>query len=125
MMTVLVIDDHFHTHRLLQPHLTRLGIGMLDAYDGETGLATARAEKPDLILLDITMPRLDGLSVLRELKAGEDTRAIPIVMLTAQSDPYEVTDALTAGAAGYVAKPFHPVEVAERIQKLLESGQDG
>src|SRR5437762_13751646 len=102
MKRVLVIDDHQHTHRLLEAPLSREGVQVLSAADGVQGLALAAAEKPDLIVLDVTMPGKGGFDVLRELKASDETRAIPVIMLTAQDEPEEIDTAMREGAAQYV-----------------------
>src|SRR5262249_32763275 len=120
MKTVLIADDHYHTHRLVATRLRALGLRVVSATDGDEVLTIARAENPDLILLDVTMPKRDGLSALRELKANEKTRAIPVVMLTAQGDDAEVAEAMQAGALRYLHKPFDPTELGRVVQELLQ-----
>jgi DNA-binding response OmpR family regulator len=119
MKKVLVIDDHFHTHRLIQGPLGGQGWQVQSATDGEQGLSAAQAEKPDVIVLDVTMPRMDGLEVLRELKASDDTRAIPVVMLTARGEDADVAQAVREGADHYMQKPFHPAELCALLKRIL------
>jgi CheY-like chemotaxis protein len=119
MKKVLVVDDHPHTHRLVEIACGKLGAQWISASDGVAGLAAARAEKPDLILLDVTMPEKNGWEVLRELKSDAEMRAIPVVMLTAQDNEDEIAQALEGGARQYVRKPFHPLEIAGVLEKLL------
>jgi two-component system alkaline phosphatase synthesis response regulator PhoP len=119
MPRVLIVDDHQHTHRLLQAHLARFGMEVLSATDGEQGLAMAIAERPDLIILDVTMPRMGGREVLRTLKSDAELRAIPVVMLTALTEDDEVADAMQEGADYYLPKPFHPLEVSNLVRQVL------
>jgi DNA-binding response OmpR family regulator len=103
----------------MQVACARLNVEWLSQMDGAGGLAAARTEKPDLIILDVAMPEKNGWEVLRELKVGAETSAIPVLMLTAQGDEEEVAQALRAGAEFFIHKPFHPLEIANLLQRIL------
>jgi two-component system alkaline phosphatase synthesis response regulator PhoP len=119
MHRVLVIDDHHQTHRLIRMALTRLEVEVLQALDGVSGVALARVERPHLILLDRTMPEKGGIEVLEELKASDETRDIPVVMLTAQDADEEIAEVMRRGADHFVAKPFSPDALRQLVQRLL------
>jgi DNA-binding response OmpR family regulator len=118
MKKVLIVDDHAHTHRLIEVPLKSLGFQVLHADDGEEGVALAQRDRPDVIILDVTMPKLSGMDVLRTLKADEALRPVPVVMLTAQGDDEEVSAAMDAGAAHYLRKPFRPIDVTNLVRQL-------
>ncbi|MBI2858339.1 MAG: response regulator [Chloroflexi bacterium] len=92
---------------------------ILEAHDGGEALQIARREKPDLVLLDIMMPVLDGYSVCRQLKADPDTRGITIVMLSALAQEFNRRAALEAGADGYMVKPFSPTDLINKVEETL------
>ena len=92
---------------------------MLEAADGPSGLATARAETPDVILLDVMMPGLDGWRVAEELLDDESTQGIPIVFLTARAELRDRARGIDLGGVDYVTKPFNPVELAPLVRSLL------
>ena len=96
-----------------------MAIEIATAADGEEGLAKARAEKPDLILLDIMMPKLDGISVLKELKRDESLGFIPVILLTAKADRADVVAGLDAGADDYLTKPFDQAALVARVRAML------
>jgi two-component system alkaline phosphatase synthesis response regulator PhoP/two-component system response regulator VicR len=117
---ILVVDDEKHMVRLLQLNLEREGYEVVTAYDGADGLETARALKPDLVLLDITMPRMDGFEVLNALKSREDTEKTPVVILTARSKDADVFHGYESGADAYLTKPLHPSELTAVIRRMLD-----
>ena len=121
---VLVIDDEHAIRMLCRVNLSASGIEVLEAEDGETGLELARRERPDLVLLDVMMPGLDGWSVARELAANDDTRDIPVVFLTARAEPADLRRGEQLGGAGYVVKPFDPVGIGTLVESLLERRED-
>ena len=117
--TVLVVDDEEDVVRPLAFRLGVEGFNVLLEPDGELGYRTALAEKPDLILLDIMMPGIDGLELCRVLKQNVETRRIPIVMLTARTLMGDVERAFAVHADDYVAKPFDWPELLGKIRRAL------
>jgi putative two-component system response regulator len=116
---VLVVDDVAANRELLQGHLDDLGYEVREARDGVEALEAVAAEEPDLILLDIDMPRLDGIAVCEQLKAHPIRRLIPIVILTASNDRGTKLRGIAAGADDYLSKPFDPKELLIRTKVLL------
>ena len=116
---VLVVDDVPANRELLQGHLDDLGYKVREARDGVEALEAVEAEEPDLIMLDIDMPRLDGIAVCERLKAHPTRRLIPIVILTASNDRNTRLRGIAAGADDYLSKPFDPKELLIRTKVLL------
>ena len=116
---ILVVDDVTANRELLQGHLDDLGYEVREARDGIEALDAVTAEEPDLILLDIDMPRLDGIAVCEQLKAHPTRRMIPIVILTASNDRGTKLRGIAAGADDYLSKPFDPKELLIRTKVLL------
>ena len=115
--TILIIDDEEPIRVLLKLTLQSAGYdSVLEASNGEDGLALAMRYKPDLILLDLMLPGMDGLSVCRRLKSSPDTRMIPIIMLTAKSDESDIVVGLEMGANDYITKPFSRKVLTARIR---------
>ena len=114
--TVLIIEDDPHTTELVRLYLSHDGHEVLSACTGLEGLAKARAADPDLVVLDLMLPGLDGLEICRELRAESD---VPIVMLTARVEEEDMLAGLGFGADDYVTKPFRPRELAARVQAVL------
>jgi DNA-binding response OmpR family regulator len=119
--TVLVVDDDPLLVRLVQLNLELEGYRVLTAGDGEEGLQRARQEHPDLIVLDVMMPKLDGLGVTRALKGDDATRSIPIILLSAKTAASDVKQGLDAGADDYITKPFDTQALFDRVAALLSS----
>jgi DNA-binding response OmpR family regulator len=117
--TVLIVEDEADVADLLRYNLTKAGFGVLIASDGLKGLEIARKNRPDLILLDLRLPEMDGYAVCKALKSNSDTEALPIVILTARAEPSERVHGLELGADDYVTKPFSPRELVLRVQALL------
>jgi DNA-binding response OmpR family regulator len=118
--TVLVIDDEAPIRLLCRVNLEAEGIRVLEAADGPAGLDAARSNVPDVILLDVMMPGLDGWHVAEELLDDERTRRIPIVFLTARAELRDRARGLDAGGVDYVTKPFNPIELASLVRDVLE-----
>jgi DNA-binding response OmpR family regulator len=116
---VLVADDDPDILALVRFRLERDGYEVLSAPDGETALDLALARPPDLALLDVMMPRLDGYEVTRRLRAHGPTTTIPIILLTARVQEHDVARGFEAGADDYVTKPFSPQALGERVQAAL------
>ncbi len=116
---VLVADDDADILALVRFRLERAGCTVLAASDGQTALELALDAEPDLVVLDVTMPRLDGYEVTRRLREHEATRRIPIILLTARVQEADVQQGVDAGADEYVTKPFSPLELGARVQAAL------
>jgi len=120
MTTILVVEDEIHIQRLIRMLLQQNGYEVVVADSGETALAELNSGlRPSLILLDIMMPGIDGLKVLGVIKAHSELRAIPVVLLTALAQENVVLQGVKLGAKDYIRKPFHPQELVERVEKLL------
>jgi DNA-binding response OmpR family regulator len=120
--TVLVVDDDPVIVNLLQVNFEIEGYDVLTATGGEAGLAQAHAGHPDVIVLDVMMPGIDGLEVARRLRAEADTRAVPIILLSAKAQASDIQAGL-AVADEYVTKPFEPLELLERVKSVLENAK--
>ncbi len=118
-LRVLVIDDEAPIRLLCRVNLEAEGIHVLEAADGNTGLDLARAEQPDVVLLDVMMPGLDGWRVAEELLEDDRTRGIPIIFLTARAEFRDRARGLDIGGVDYVTKPFNPLELAPLVCDLL------
>ena len=119
MTKVLVIDDEAPIRLLCRVNLEAEDIEVVEASDGPSGLEQARKERPDVILLDVMMPGLDGWRVAEELLDEDGTRRIPIVFLTARAEFRDRARGLDIGGIDYVTKPFNPVELAPLVRDLL------
>jgi len=117
---VLVIDDEPPIRLLCRVNLEAEGMEVLEAPDGLAGVEVARKETPDVILLDVMMPGLDGWRVAEELLDDERTRSIPIIFLTARAELRDRARGLDLGGIDYVTKPFNPVDLAPLVRDLLE-----
>jgi two-component system phosphate regulon response regulator PhoB len=117
--TILVIDDEKDLIELVRYNLEREGFEVRGALDGETGLAKAMQELPDVVLVDLMLPGIDGLEVCRLLRAESRTAGIPLIMLTAKAAESDRVVGLELGADDYVTKPFSPRELTARVRALL------
>ncbi len=113
---ILVIDDEVQIVRVLRGYLEKAGFTVLTAYDGEEALRTARQESPDLVVLDLMLPGMDGLDVCRMLRKESN---VPIIMLTARVEETDRIIGLEVGADDYVTKPFSPREIVARVRAVL------
>ena len=116
MKTILVVDDEPKIVQLVRDYLERAGFAVLSAQDGKTALSLARTEKPDLLILDLGLPGLDGLDVTRELRKSSNA---PIIMLTARSEETDKLVGLELGADDYITKPFSPKELVARVRVVF------
>jgi len=123
--SVLVIDDEAPIRLLCRVNLEAEGMRVLEAADGPSGLEKARSKRPDVILLDVMMPGLDGWRVAEELLDDPETREIPIVFLTARAEFRDRARGLDIGGIDYVTKPFNPVELAPLVRGLLDRLEAG
>jgi DNA-binding response OmpR family regulator len=122
---VLVIDDEAPIRLLCRVSLEAAKMEVLDAENGPAGLEAARRERPDVILLDVMMPGMDGWQVLEELLVDERTQEVPIVFLTARAELRDQARGLELGGVDYITKPFNPVELAPLVEELLERVERG
>jgi len=125
MTRVLVIDDEAPIRLLCRVNLEAEGMEVLEASDGPTGLEKARNEEPDVILLDVMMPGLDGWQVAEELLDSDSTSSIPIVFLTARAEVRDRARGLDLGGIDYVTKPFNPIELAPLVLDLIDGVDRG
>jgi len=116
MKTILVVDDEPKIVQLVRDYLERAGFAVLSAQDGKNALSLARTEKPDLLILDLGLPGLDGLDVTRELRKSSNA---PIIMLTARSEETDKLVGLELGADDYITKPFSPKELVARVRVVF------
>ncbi len=121
--TVLVVDDEKDLLDLVRYHLEKSGLTCLEARDGETALQVAKDRLPDLIVLDLMLPGLDGLEVCRKLRKEPKTANVAIIMLTAKAEEVDRIVGLEMGADDYMVKPFSPRELVARIKAVLRRGQ--
>jgi DNA-binding response OmpR family regulator len=120
MKTILVVDDESKITRLARDYLEHAGFAVLTAHDGQTALAVARSAKPDLVVLDLGLPRLDGLDVTRTLRKDSP---VPIIMLTARGEESDKLVGLELGADDYITKPFSPKELVARVRAVLRRSE--
>jgi len=118
---ILVADDDPLSIKLLNFRLRSVGHEVISAVDGGEALEIATREKPDLVLLDIMMPVINGFQVLRKLKSQEETKNIPVIMLTSKVQEKDVVFGLEAGAEDYITKPFSFAELNARVNRVLTS----
>jgi two-component system OmpR family response regulator len=116
---ILIVDDDPHIRQVLSYALGKAGMQIVEAGDGESALAAVAAERPDLVVLDINMPRMNGLDVCRKLRAGDD---VPILFLSSRDDEIDRVLGLELGGDDYVVKPFSPREVVARVGAILKRG---
>jgi two-component system, OmpR family, alkaline phosphatase synthesis response regulator PhoP len=116
---ILVIDDEPKIVEICQDYLVKAGFEVIHAYDGHTGLSLARRSQPDLVVLDLMMPEMDGLDVCRELRRDNN---VPIIMLTARVEETDKILGLELGADDYMTKPFSPRELVARVRTVLRRG---
>ena len=122
---ILLIEDDELNRKLVKEILRVGNYRALEAKDAETGIQMARQHKPDLILMDIHLPKMDGLSATRLIKSDEDLKQIPIVALTALAMPEDLNKALKAGCDDYVSKPFRMQDLLKTIGQLIDSTDRG
>ena len=116
---ILIVDDEADIRELVRLNLAREGYEILDCESGEQALSLSRSKDPDLIVLDLMLPGIDGMQVCQRLKADPKTARIPVVMLTAKGEEADVVAGLEVGADDYVAKPFSGKVLAARVRRLL------
>jgi CheY-like chemotaxis protein len=122
---VLIVDDETSIRLICRLNLRSAGFDTLEASDGASAIALALAELPDLILLDIMLPGMDGWQVAEELAANDETREIPILFLSARSESGDQRRGHATGGVGYITKPFDPLEMTNTVRDVLERVRRG
>ena len=117
--TILYVEDNEFNLKIVRQLLSRTSYRLIEAMDGESGVATAQSELPDLILMDVQLPKLSGLDATRQLRADAKTAAIPIVVITSFALSGDAEKAKAAGASAYLAKPYSPRELLQMIRNLV------
>ena len=123
-LKVLVCDDERHIVRLIQVNLERQGYEVVTAFDGKEGLEKIRAEKPNLVVLDVMMPYMDGFEVLKTLRKEPETENLPVIMLTAKAQDKDVFEGYHYGADMYLTKPFNPMELVTFVKRISDGMKD-
>ncbi len=118
---VLAVDDQAQIVRLVQINLERHGYEVVTASDGEEALEQIRREKPDLIIADVLMPRMDGFQLLREIRSAPETRDLPFIMMTVKSHVMDINQAWEEGVDCFLTKPFDPTELLHFVRQVLET----
>ena len=118
MKTVLYVEDNEFNRKIVRHLLGRTSYRLLEAEDGEAGVTTAREARPDLVIMDIQLPKMSGLEATRRLRADPATAGIPIIVITSFALAGDEDKAREAGAAAYLAKPYSPRELLEMIRRL-------
>jgi len=118
-MKILIAEDSSTVRRLVAARLAADGYEVLEAADGDEALTLARSDRPDLVILDKVMPKLDGFEVVRALREDPQTRTVPIVMLTERTSEEDVLGGLDLGVDEYIPKPFSPHELSARVRRAL------
>lgn len=116
---ILVVEDQEDNRRIIRDLLASAGYDMIEALDGEAGVRLAETERPDLILMDVQLPGLDGHEATRRIKANPELRAIPIIVVTSYALSGDDAKAMAAGCDAYVAKPFSPRQLLSKIREFL------
>jgi len=122
---ILAVDDEKHIVRLVQVNLERAGYEVVTANDGKEALQKVQEEKPDLVVLDVMMPYMDGFEVLQNLRRNPSTREIPVIMLTAKAQDADVFKGWQSGVDCYLTKPFNPMELLSFVKRIFDSMDGG
>lgn len=117
---IVIAEDEKHIGKLLTFKLGKEGFDVIWKEDGKSALETIQTEKPDLVILDVMMPKLNGFEVLEAIKSDDSIKDIPVVMLTARGQESDIVSGIDSGAADYIVKPFRPAELLVRIKRLLQ-----
>lgn len=124
MKHILAVDDEINIRRLVEVNLQRAGYRVSKASDGVEALASIEAERPDLVVLDVMMPHMDGFEVLKRLKMDPGTAGLPVIMLTAKAQDADIFRGWSSGVDCYLTKPFNPTELLVFVRKTLEAIQE-
>ena len=118
MKTILYVEDNEFNRKIVRHLLARTTYRLIEAFDGEAGVATAREARPDLVIMDIQLPKLSGLEATRQLSAAPETQGIPVIAITSFALAGDEQKAREAGAVAYLAKPYSPRELLGMIRGL-------
>jgi two-component system, OmpR family, alkaline phosphatase synthesis response regulator PhoP len=121
---ILAVDDERHIVRLVQVNLERAGYQVVTAFDGKEALQKVEDEQPDLVVLDVMMPYMDGFEVLQTLRKNQSTRDLPVIMLTAKAQDADVFRGWQSGVDCYLTKPFNPMELIAFVKRIFSSMDD-
>lgn len=124
MPRILVVDDEEDVVRLLEFRLSKEGFDVICCGDGQTAITLTEQHKPDLVILDIMMPLMDGMEVLRQIRSRRATSKIPVIMLTAKTSSVAVDEARQLWVSDYIMKPFDPEKLVEKVRKALKLPSD-
>ncbi len=116
---IVLAEDEPQIARLIEFKLKKEGYQVTWKENGKEALEAIKAEEPDLVILDVMMPVMDGYEVLRRLKEDENLKSIPVIMLTARAQERDVVKGIDLGAEDYITKPFHPAELLARVKRIL------
>src|SRR3990170_559992 len=123
-LKVLVCDDEMHIVRLIQVNLERQGFEVITAFDGKEGLEKVKSEKPNMVVLDVMMPYMDGFEVLKVLRRDPETETLPVIMLTAKAQDKDVFEGYHYGADMYLTKPFNPMELVTFVKRIAAGADE-
>lgn len=121
---VLIVDDEIHIRRLIEVNLKNNNYNTDQAGDGEEALVKIQANRPDLVILDVMMPKKDGFETLQALMSNPQTADIPVIMLTAKAQDVDVFKGWSSGVAAYLTKPFNPKELLTFVERVLSASND-
>ena len=116
---ILLVDDSQTVLLMHQLLLADRGYELITARDGQAAVETALAERPDIIFMDVLMPRVDGFAACQELRAHENTRHIPVIMVTTRGEPHNVQRGYESGCSDYITKPFNANELLDKLERYL------
>jgi two-component system alkaline phosphatase synthesis response regulator PhoP len=122
---ILAVDDEKHIVRLVQITLAKEGYEIVTAHNGREALEQVESEKPDLVIMDVMMPEMDGLEALASLKGNTETANIPVIMLTAKAQDTDVFRGWQTGADLYLTKPFNPMELVTFVKRIFHEQREG
>lgn len=125
MKRILAVDDDRHIVRLVEVNLRAAGYEVLTAFDGQEALDKVVAQSPDMIVLDVMMPRVDGFEVLRQLQADAQYQKIPVIMLTAKAQDADIFKGWASGVSSYLTKPFNPRELLVFVERIFQAQDEG
>lgn len=123
--TALIAEDDSDIRELVATKLSGAGFRVIAAADGTSALAAIREQHPDVALLDVMMPGTSGLQILEAVRADPETAAIPVILLSARSQEFDVETGIASGASDYIVKPFSPRELLERVESVLDHQRGG
>ena len=122
---ILVVDDERQIVKLVEVNLRKAGYDVVCAYDGVEALEKVQSDRPDMIVLDVMMPRMNGFDVLKKLQSNPETEQIPVIMLTAKAQDADIFAGWQSGVSSYLTKPFNPRELLTFVQRIFESLDQG